>query len=502
MNQYPAQDKHFNTDHLQTGLKGRSIRGSFISVGSRGINILLQLGTTAVLARLIAPEGFGLVAMVLAGLYLLMNFRDAGLSVATVQRPEINQDQVSALFWINTAVGATLMLFMIILAPAFVWLYDEPCLKNIVLAISAIFLFDGLAVQHRALLMRQMRFSAMAAIRIISQAVSKIVAISMALMGLGYWALVVMPIVVSVCRLFMTWPLSGWSPGMLKKTVGIRSMIAFGMNLTGRHLVSFFSDQLDNILIGRFCGAYSLGLYSRAYNLVSMPRRLINWPMASVLIPSLSVLQDKPERYRRFFRRAIEKIVFFGHPIAALLILAADEIIMTLLGDQWRQAIPIFRLLGIWGFITASQSGAALVLISLDQTRRLLKWTGIGSSVRCLFIVLGLHWGAIGVAVGISVSDLALKLPELLYCYRKTPITLSDFWTATWRSTAASLTALGLGYLLLKTILSGISNCQIRLLAICAAFGIFYFAIFAALPRGLEELKDLLEKVVNLKSAE
>jgi PST family polysaccharide transporter len=124
-------------------------------------------------------------------------------------------------------------------------------------------------------------------------------------------------------------------------------MISFGLNLTGTHLVSFFSEQLDNVLIGRFCGAFSLGLYSRAYNLISMPTRLINWPMSSVLIPALSILQDNPEHYRRFLRRALEKLAFFGQPLAVLLIVAADEIILTLLGNQWKGAVPIFRWLGV-----------------------------------------------------------------------------------------------------------------------------------------------------------
>ena len=492
-------EHHFGTSHLKKDLKERSIRGSFISVGARGINTLVQIGSIAVLARLLTPADFGLVAMILVGLDLLINFRDAGLTVVTVQRVEINHAQVSALFWINVAVGVTLMLIMIALAPTFAWFYKEPELQTVALVIAAVFLFDGLAVQHRALLQRQMRFSATAAIQLVSQTVGKAVAIIMALFGLGYWALVAMPISTSVCRLLMVWPLSGWFPGLPKRAKGIRSMISFGMNFTGAQLVSFVSAQLDNLLIGRFCGAISLGLYSKAYNLISMPRRLINWPMESVLIPSLSVLQESPEHYRRFLRRAIEKIVFFGQPIAALLLVAADEIILTLLGDQWREAIPIFRWLGIWGYLLVTQSGYTWILISLAQTNRLLKWAIFTSSIQSLSIIIGIQWGAIGVAIAISVSNLALKLPELLYCYRKTPITLRDFWVAIWRSTIASIGAGCLTFFFGEAILINISNTQLRLLIISVAFGILYLGIFAALPRGPERLKDLMEKIWGLR---
>ena len=500
MNQEPTYDSQLSTADLQTDLKQRSIRGSFISVGARGVNTLVQIGSTVVLARLLTPSDFGLVAMVLVGLDLLMNFRDAGLSVATVQRAEINQAQVSTLFWINAAVGIALMLtMMIILAPTFAWFYNEPRLRTATVTIAVVFLFDGLAAQHRALLQRRMRFLALASVQVTSQVVSKAVAITMALFGLGYWALIAMPIAVSVCRAFMVWPLTGWFPGLPRKAKGIRSMISFGLNLTCTQLISFFSTQLDNILIGRFCGAFSLGLYSRAYNLVSMPTRLINWPMTSVLIPSLSILQDRPEHYRRFLRRALEKITFFAQPLAILMLVAAEELILTLLGNQWTEAVPIFRLLGIWGFLLVTQSGSFWVLISLDQTNRLVRWQGIMSSVHCLSIVLGLHWGALGVATAISISSVMLKLPELLYCYRKTPVTLRDFWYAVWRSTVASIGAGCLTFFLRQTILIGISNTQLRLSIISAIFGILYLGIFAMLPRGPEKLKDIMEKVRGLR---
>ena len=499
MNTNPPSKHHFDTSHLKTDLKDRTIRGSFISVGARGINTLVQIGSTVVLARLLTPRDFGLIAMVLVGLELLMNFRDAGLSAATVQRKEIKQAQVSALFWINTAVGMALMLLMITLAPAFVWFYHEPSLQNIVVIMAAVFLFDGLMVQHRALLQRRMRFLALGSIQIASQAVGKAIAIAMAIYGFGYWSLVAMPVSTSLCRLIMAWPLSGWTPGLPGKAKGLRSMISFGMDITGTQLVSFFSTQLDNILIGRCCGTFSLGLYSKAYNLISMPARLIPWPMSTVMIPSLSVIQDSPERYRRFLRRALEKMAFFGQPIAVLLLVAAQEIILTILGDQWRQAVPIFRVLGIRGFVQITQSGSGWVLVSLNQTRRLLKWRAITTTVHCLSIILGIHWGATGVAVGISISSIVLKVPDLLYCYRKTPVTLRDFWSAVWRSTVASIGAGCFTYLLSQSAFADLLNPQLRLLIISVAFGILYLGIFAVLPGGPERLKDFMEKIWHLR---
>jgi O-antigen/teichoic acid export membrane protein len=488
-------DDQFDTSHLKSDLKERSIKGSFISVGARGINVLIQLGSTAILARLLTPKDFGLVAMVLVGLDLLLNFRDAGLSAATVQRPTIDHSQVNALFWINVGVGFTLTVVMAFLSPVFAGFYKEPRLLSVTMVIGFVFLFDGLAVQHRALLQRHMRFSALASIKIITQLVGKVTAIVLAFLGFRYWALVAMPIAISVCRAIMVWSLVDWKPGFPKIAKDLRAMIMFGMNLTGVQLVSFFTYQLDNILIGRVCGAYALGLYSRSYNLISTPARLFGWPMHSVLVPSLSILQNEPERFRRFLKKAIEKLTFFAQPTATLLIVAADEIIITLLGRQWIQAIPIFKLLGIWGFLLVTATGSKWILISLARTNRLLKWETIQSVSLSLAIILGIHWGTIGVAAAVSITFLVLKIPEVLFCYKNTPSKFRDFWTAIWRSTVASI---GTGFLILflrKMLLINITSIQLRLLAIIFVFGFLYLGIYAIIPGGLKRLKEIFTKI-------
>jgi O-antigen/teichoic acid export membrane protein len=493
-----SSKKIFDTSHLKKDLKNRSIRGTFMFVGARGLNTLIQIGSTIILARLITPKDYGLVAMVFVGLDLLMNFRDAGLSTATVQRKNINQAQISTLFWINTLLGLLLATIMSFLAPAFAWFYQEPKLRAITLSIAIIFIFDGLTVQHRALLQRQMHYHKLAFIQIFSQTSGKIAAIVMASQGFGYWSLVAMPVSTSFFRLTLAWFFSNWVPSFPKKAKNIRDMLAFGMHLTGANFISFFSQQLDNILIGRFCGPVLLGLYSKSYNLVSMPSKFIAWPMDDVLIPSLSVLQDSPEKYRLFFRRALEKLNFFGQPITVFLIVAAEEVILVLLGNQWKEAIPIFRRLGLWGFCMITQTGGYIILISLNKTGRLLKWEFYKTIIQIIAVIFGLHWGAIGIATAIFLSCLLLKIPEMLYCYRETPISIIDFWEITWRTMVSSIGAGILLYFIRKTFLMNICNVYLRLPIIIILFSLMYIGFFATLPNGPEKLKDIITKVMSL----
>ena len=494
----PKSKDKLDTTHLIHDLKSRSIKGTFLFAGARVFNTLIQIGSTAILARLISPENFGLVAMVLVGLELLMNFRDAGLPTATIQRKTIDQSQVSALFWLNVLLGFSLAIIMYFLAPVFSWFYNEPKLINITYVLSLILIFEGLSVQHRALLQRQMHFRVLVFIQVFSQTAGKVIAIVMASMSFGYWALVALPVSTSGIRFILTWIFSDWAPSRPRKTQNIRDMITFGLNLTGTNFINFLHGELDNILIGRICGPFALGLYSKSRNLVSLPNKFITWPADDVLIPSLSILQDNPERYRLFLKRALEKLNFFSQPITTFMIIASHEIILTLLGVQWKGAIPIFTTLGFWAFFSIIQTGTYVILISSNKTRRLLNWQLIKASVIICSIVIGIHWGVLGVAVALAISSFVLIFPEILYCYKGTPFSIPDFWASVWRSLVASISAGMILYFLKIKIILDIENVFLRLCLLAFLFGVLYIGCFLTLPNGPKKLKDIISKIMGL----
>src|SRR5262249_18897970 len=183
-----------STEHLHSDLKGRSVRGGFCTVSSQGGQFLIQSVSTVVLARLLTPVDFGIVAMVTAVTGLGQAFADFGLSEATIQRKEITHNQVSTLFWINVAIGLGLMLVTMGAAPVLAWFYREPRLKDITFLMSLTFLISSLRVQHDALLKRQMRFLSLAVRDVASWGVAVPVAIAMAWRGAGYWALAALPL--------------------------------------------------------------------------------------------------------------------------------------------------------------------------------------------------------------------------------------------------------------------------------------------------------------------
>src|SRR6059058_4463480 len=182
--------EHFKTDHLLTNLKGHTISSGAVTVSAQGAKFLLNMASTMILARLLMPRDFGLVAMVMTVANFLRVFKDAGLSIATVQRERITHAQVSNLFWVNVAVSALGSLIVAAAAPVIARFYHNPLLIGVTLVLSTTFIISGVNVQHQALLKRQMRFKSLAFIEVGSMAIGVVVGVVMAVLGCRYWSLV------------------------------------------------------------------------------------------------------------------------------------------------------------------------------------------------------------------------------------------------------------------------------------------------------------------------
>src|SRR2546430_12598779 len=180
-------------------------------------------------------------------------------------------------------------------------LYREPRLIWITVAMGASFVFGAASAQHEALLRRQMRFKALAAIEMISLAAGICVGIGMALNGFGYWALVAMPIATALANLVAVWTALSWRPGPPRRGSGARTMLHFGASLAGVNLLNYLWRNADNVLIGWHWGAGPLGFYQKAYGLLLLPINQVNSPISGVAVSSLCRVQGDPERLRRYF---------------------------------------------------------------------------------------------------------------------------------------------------------------------------------------------------------
>lgn len=488
----------FDTEYLKTDLKGRSVRGGAVTIFSQGASFVLQMCSTFVLARLLTPEDFGLIAMVTAITGFVTMFKDMGLSMATVQKAEINHAQISTLFWINLGLSTIIMLIIAAIAPVISWFYHEPRLVWITLALAGSGIFSGLTIQHHALLRRQMRFGILAIITIISLITGIITAIIAALLGAQYWAIVLMYATGNASGAVAVWLFLPWRPGLPKRGSGVREMIGFGGSLTGFNFLNYFARNLDNILIGRYWGTESLGYYSKAYNLLMLPLRQINAPLAAVAIPALSSLQNEPEKYKRYYLKTISLIAFFTMPLMIFLVIMSKEIILLILGEQWIESSKIFSILGINAIVQPVISSNGWLHVSIGRTDRLLKWAFFAVPAFIISFIIGLPYGAIGIATCYTICMFSIAIPCLWYACKPTPVTLISIGNTLWRTTTSTLTV-GLALIAFKTLFpltsQGVSGVIIGFIITVV---IFIGSHIALEPNG-KTLYDIIHLIRELK---
>jgi O-antigen/teichoic acid export membrane protein len=442
-------------------LKQRTIRGGLVRIVSQASTLLLRTGSLMILARLLTPKDFGLVGMVTAVIGVFSVFKDFGLSAAAIQRSEISAEQSSTLFWINLLFGAILSLLTLAMGPLIARFYHQPHLVGVAAALGTVFLFNAASVQHSVQLERQMRFVALSILDVVSLMVGVTVGIIMARHGFGYWSLVATPTLTPLAYAISVWILSGWIPGKPRRGIGILSMMRFGGTLTLNGLVRYFASNFDKILLGRFCGVDALGIYGRAYQVISIPSDNLNSSAGGVTFAALSRLQGEPARLRNYFLKGYSMVLSLILPITFSCGLFAAEILQVFLGHKWGSAAPIFRLLAPVGFAFTILTPLGWLLASCGRVGTTLR---IGLVLTPLLIsgyAIGLHWGPQGVACAYSIVMLSAVIPLAAWGIRGTPVSLRDILLTIGRPLCSGIVA---------------ASCTLVLVY-------FYGSLFSPLPR-------------------
>lgn len=405
-------------------LARRGVAWSSFQIGARHV---LGIGVTAVLARILTPGDYGLVGMVTTFTVLLQSLADGGLSWATVQRKHLTMGQVHNLFWANVGLGLLMWALCALVGPGLVWFYARPELTMIALALGASFFLTGLSVQPLALLQRRMAFGRRTAVELGSQAVSAGVGISMALAGFGYWALVGQSLASSATTLVIAFSLAGYRPGRPRAGQSTLDLVKFGGYLSLAGVLLYFARNFDNVLIGKFEGADELGLYTRAYFLMTLPTMLAVGTIGRVLIPALSSIQHDRERLGRAYRQALLAIALVGCPIAAGLAVTAHEAVLLVYGPKWLSLVPLVVWLSIGGIAHVIYSTSGWLFTASGKGGAFFRWSAIISVAFMGGFALGIPFGALGVAIAVAVVTLVTAVPGLAYAHRAAGL---DVWAS------------------------------------------------------------------------
>lgn len=489
---------HFGTDRLTDDLRGHSVRGGVLTLAGQGTRFALSVGSIVVLGRLLTPDDFGVVAMSMAAIMILGGMRGLGLGESTVQRAEVGHETVSTLFWIGSAAGVAVAAIAAGLAPLLAWFYDDPRVLGVTLAIAPVLLSGFLLAQHQALLQRQMRFGAIAAVEIIAMAIAVAAAITAAVLGAGYWALVLMHVTASFALCAGMWTVCRWRPGRPRMSAPARSMLRFGVHLSAATMLTRVVRRADKIVVGWASGAGVLGYYSRAFNLLTLPLDQVTRPMTSVVVPAMSRLADDPVRQRLFFRRAVLFTASIGLPAVGLMLTSAEEIVRVVLGPQWGPAAPVLRLLAIAGLVWSVDVALDWVYIASGRTGRRLRWSLAAAAAMAAGLAAGVVLGgragggmatALWVAGLVSAVTVLVRAAEVPSCIRGTAVRTVDVLDALWRPACA--TAVGMACVAARDVLWDAAGPFLGLAMDAAVMGAVYALAWVALPGGRPMAVDL-----------
>lgn len=409
------------------GLRHRVVRGMAWSTSAA---VMLQFSRFAfgiVLARLLTPREWGIAGMALVFSALVVSIADFGLGAGLVQRATITEEDRSTVFWTSMAVGVALAAGGIGLSGTVASFFGEPAVRPLFAAVAAGFLLTAVVRVHAAILQREMAYRAIA-LRVMAATIAGgLVAIPVAALGYGAWALVAQHLTNGLVTAVLLWALVPWRPRLVFSRRSLRDLGGFGLNVLGSKLIDYINLSADKILVGRVLGSSTLGVYNIAYGLVLVPLIGLMVAVMDTLFPAFSRVQQSPARVASAWLRASRSVVAVVAPCALGLVLVAPEFVGVVLGERWSASVPIVQVLALAAVVHAATALGAVVLISIDRTATVLRFS-IGEVVVVLTAIgVGLHWGAVGVAAGYALATLVARFVLVALTARALSVSLRWF---------------------------------------------------------------------------
>jgi O-antigen/teichoic acid export membrane protein len=479
--------------------KQTAIKGVFWSAiqnwGTQAVTFLVF----TLLARLLEPKAFGLIA--LAGVFtaFVQIFLDRGFSVAIVQRKQIESDHLDTAFWTGVLIGLSMTIIGIMSAKAVAELFNEPDLALIVRWLSLVFTIRGFSSVQEAILQRNLNFKALAIRSGVAVVIAGIVATVMAFMGFGVWCLVAQQLINGLLQVLMLWSISDWRPKLKFSVPHFKSLFSFGINIVGIDLLTFLNRRSDDFLIGYFLGSTALGYYSIAYRLLLTGTQLLTGVLNQVAVPTFSKLQSEPEKIRKALYKVTFAASLISIPAFMGLGILASELIIVLFGQKWLPSIPVMQILASIGVLQSLffLNGAVMTAVGKPSWR--LKINFFSTIVSLVGFAIAVHYGIIAVASAFAIRNYLLCPLFVWIIYKLIKINikqyLSQFIIPIFCSTTMCLILLLIKFLLADLI--GLE--QMLLLCILAGIAVYGLSIFIVKPELFKQTLKMTNTLVSVK---
>lgn len=391
--------------------KSRAATNILITGGSQAWKLSTGIVLTIFSTRNLAPNDFGILAMASTAATFLGLIKDMGVGQAIIQNREITKGQIDALFWLSVLSSAASALILAFCAYPISLFYDDQRLQQLTIAIAGLSFIAGLPTVPYAVLARESRFKALAIVDCVTTTASVLAGIIAVIILRNYWALFVSTLVLTLLSTAAIWICSGYRPGRPHINSETLHTARFGLHVSGFNLVNYFSRNADNILIGKFWSGEELGLYDRAYRLLLFPIIQLHSPVGQVIVPLLSRLRFGKDQYLSVYNDALSLVMLMSQPGIIFAVLLSEPLFRIVLGEHWVTAAPIFSWLGLAGLNQVATATAGWLFVSQGRGRDLFRLGVWIALVNIASFVIGLPWGALGVAISYTLMNYAVVVP-------------------------------------------------------------------------------------------
>jgi PST family polysaccharide transporter len=404
----------------------RARSGPRALVARRAFAVCVGVISTVTIPHLVPPREYGLAAMAIVVFGLADMFRDLGLTSALLRKGEVRSEEVTFLFWFNCAMTFTLAGLLAGASPLTAMYFHEPLVAPVMLLSIFGFVADGLALQHRSVMGRDLRFQALATIDSCVTFLQFAATLCVAVVTHDVWAIVAGFVVSKVLGAGLTVAVSKWWPGPPRRLPDARHLFVFGANVSAYNLSVFVALNIAAVVIGRFFGPSHLGQYNRALALQILSLNNIVAPLAEATLPVLARLRPHPELYRKAYLDLVRNLNIMVLPAAVLVFFAARPLVTLVLGPKWAEAGQLLQALA--PVVAAPGFGYAAndLFITQDRSAELRTLGFVEAAFRVAGVLAALPFGVVAVVACYSATTVIVVLVRIAVAGRTGPVTLRD----------------------------------------------------------------------------
>lgn len=395
-------------------LQGKALSGMSWLTFAQLTKHLLQFQLGIILARLLTPRDFGLIGLVMVFIGFAGLFSEMGLGAALIQREKIEERHWSSAFWMNVAAGLLLTVAFIACAPLISQFYDESILTPLTMVIAISFTIGSLSMVPIAMLTRDVDFRTLAIVETVSAVAGGVLAVVLALLGFGVWSLVWRTLAVAALTAIGLYWVIRWRPRLSIDGGAVRELLGFSTNLLGYRAITYWVQNGNDLIIGRFLGTATLGIYSRAYIMLLLPLNEVVRVLGRVMFPIMSRMQHDIARVKGAYLRALAVLALGLFPVMLGLSAVSSDFVLALYGDRWSDVIPILAILSVAAVPQSVSATTGWIFQSQGRTDWILRWGVVVAASTLASVGLGILIGGLqAVVICYTVASFVLVIPSV-----------------------------------------------------------------------------------------